>query len=354
VTGHKQGWEMPEVLIGGVRVPRVILGNLPFLGESYQGPEKNKEYVRRFSDVRATTSLLEKAFRQHGVTAISTMPPSTDRLTALFYLALKAASIETGTEPGIIACFMIPLRIGGRPVDDYRRWVTYHSIEAGGDGDVTEKYLKDPILLCREGWGEKFPQALRCTSPYGSDEICDLAYDETGLEETLRPLRDHKVLLVEAGSETDFLAMTGRVDLLNDVIDQARNILNCPVVVGTHHAGSTIPILENSKTGLAGYVTPVNSLGALMLPRQGKALQAIESSTRPIIAIKPMAGGRVPPEQAFRYAFGKVGADGCMIGAASEEELEVDIREVRRALELREHSPLPGKNQISSFPLGIR
>jgi hypothetical protein len=352
--GHIEETVIPEVLIGGVKVPRVILGNLPFLGESYQGPERNKEYVRRFSDVQATTSLLRKAFRQHGVTAISTMPPSTDSLTTLFYQALKTASIETGTEPGIIACFMIPLRIGARPVDDYRRWVTYHSIEASGDGDVTEKYLKDPILRCREGWGEKFPQALTGTPPYGSDEISDLTYDETRLEQTLRPLRDHRILLLEVGSETDFLVMTGRLDLLNDIIDQARNILNCPVVVGTHHAGSTIPILENSKTSLAGYVTPVNSLGALMLPRQGKALQAIRSSTRPIIAIKPMAGGRVPPEQAFRYALGKVGADGCMIGAASEEELETDIREARRALQLREHSPPPGKHQISSFPLGTR
>jgi hypothetical protein len=347
VTDDKQETAIPEVVIGGVRVPRVILGNLPFLGESYQGPERNKEYAQRFSDVQVTTNLLEKAFRKHSVTAISTMPPSKDRLSALFYQALKFASIETGTEPGIVACFMIPLRIGARPVDDYRRWITYHSLEASEDGDVTEKYLKDPILLCREDWGKKFPKALAGTLPYRSVEIGDLTYDETRLEETLRPLRDHKVLLVEAGSETDFLAMTGRLDLLTDIIDQARNILNCPVVIGTHHAGSTIPILESSKTGLAGYVTPVNSLGALMLPRQGKALQAIRLSSRPIIAIKSMAGGRVPPEQAFRYAFSTVGVDSCMIGAASEEELETDILEARRALQLREHPPLPGENQIS-------
>ena len=341
--------ELPVFEIGGVRVPRLILGNLPFLGESYQGPEKNRVYAQRFSKVEVTTKLLKEAIAQHGLTAISVMPPGMGPLSRLFFQALEAVSKETGVEPGLIACFMIPLRIGSKSVDDYRRWITYHSIEAARDKAVAEKYLTDPILLCREGWSEKFPVALANLRPYSSEEIRDLTYDRSRLEEVLHPLKEYRVLLIEAGSETDFLALTGRTDLLQEIIDQARDYLGCPAVVGVHHAGSTIPIIEDSRVGVEGYVTPVNSLGALMLPNKEKALEAIRSRNHPIIAIKPMAGGRVPPEKAFNFVFGDVGADACMIGVASEEELDIDVREARRAL-LRRGGLAWGKpNQMDSM-----
>jgi hypothetical protein len=332
---HVEVSELPTFEVGGVRVPRLILGNLPFLGESYQGPEKNRAYIERFSRVEATTELLRKAIAQYGLTTFSVMPPSMGPLSSLFFQALEVASKETGVEPGLVACFMIPLTIRSKPVDDYRRWVTYHSVEATGDRDVAEKYLKDPILLCREGWGEKFPLALANLRPYSSEETRDLSYDKARLESALRSLKEYKVLLIEPGSETDFLALTGRTDLLQEIIDHARDTLGCPAVVGTHHAGSTIPILEDSGIGVEGYVTPVNSLGALMLPTKERALGAIRSCKHPIIAIKPMAGGRIPPEEALQFVFGESGVDGCMIGVASEEELDVDVREARHALLLR-------------------
>lgn len=305
------------------------------MGESYQGPEKNLAYAQRFLEVETTMRLLKKAIAQYNLTTVSVMPSGMSPLSNLFFQALKAASKETGVEPGLVACFMIPLRIRSRPVDDYRRWVTYYSIEATKDRDVAAKYVNDPILLCRERWKERFPQALADLRPYGPEEIRDLSYEKAKLEEALRPFKEYMVLLVEPGSETDFLALTGRTDLLQEIINHARDYLGCPAVVGTHHAGSTIPILENSGIGVEGYVTPINSLGALMLPTRERALEAIKSCKRPVIAIKPMAGGRIPPEKAFPFVFGDARADGCMIGVASEEELDADVREARRALLLR-------------------
>lgn len=335
MRSYAEASEIPTFEIGGVKASRLILGNLPFLGESYQGPEKNRTYVQRFSKVETTTELLKKAIAQYSLTTISVMPPGMSPLSHLFFQALKEASKATGVEPGLVVCFMIPLRIQSKPVDEYRRWVTYHSIEASNDREVAQKYLKDPILLCREGWSEKFPLALANLRPYGQEEIRDLSYDRDRLEGALRPLREYKVLLIEPGSETDFLALTGRTDLLQEIVDHARDHLGCPVVVGTHHAGSTVPILENSGIDIDGYVTPVNSLGALMLPTKDRALEAIKSCKHPIIAIKPMSGGRISPDKAFRFVYGEAGADGCMIGVADEEELDADVREARRALLLK-------------------
>jgi hypothetical protein len=228
-------------------------------------------------------------------------------------------------EIGLISCFMIPLSLRGEHIDDYRRWVTYHSIEAEGKTDVTERYLSDPILLCREGWKQRFPEALTQMKPYSREEIADMILDKSRLEKMLSVLSGFRTLLVEPGSETDFLALTGRMDILEEVVATSAERLGCPVVVGTHHAGSTIPILDASTMPISGYVTPVNSIGALMLPTQKQALEALSNMKKTLIAIKPMAGGRITPEKAFEYVFRKVETAICMIGLASESELQQDI-----------------------------
>jgi hypothetical protein len=332
---YAEARELPTFKISGVEVPRLILGNLPFLGESYQGPEKNHAYVQRFSNVEVTVKLLKKAMEQYRLTAFSVMPPAMSPLSRLFYQALKAASEGTYVEPMLVACFMVPLRIKSKPVNDYRRWITYFSIEAANNKEFAMRYLNDPILLCREGWRENFSYCLANQQPYSSDEIRELSYDRTILAEILRPFEEYKVLLIEPGSETDFLVMTNRTDLLQEVIDYAKDHLGCPAVVGVHHAGSTIPVLEDLEIDVAGYVTPVNSLGALMLPKKEKALEAIKSCRRPIIAIKPMAGGRIPPEKAFPFVFEETRVDSCMIGVATEEELDSDFKEAQCALSRR-------------------
>jgi hypothetical protein len=333
------------VNIGGADVPRLILGNLPFLGESYQGPEKNRLYAERFSNVENTAKILRCAISEHGLTAVGAMPSANGRLARLFFEALERASSESGIDVGLVACFRIPMTIGGKPVDDYRRWVTYYAIEAGKDAEAEERYLRDPILLCREGWETRFPQALVNLEPYSPEDFSKIAIDKSTLEKTFNLLEGLNIILVEPGSETDFLALTGRLDVLEELVAYSKDRLRCPVVLGTHHAGSTIPILEGARLDIAGYVTPVNPIGALMLPTQKRALKAIFGSFRPIIAIKPLAGGRVSPSEAFNYVFNEVGAACCMFGAASEEELQVDVEAAKSVLGSGRTTSVPQRNR---------
>ena len=93
--GYAEAGELPTFKISGVEVSRLILGNLPFLGESYQGPEKNQAYVQRFSNIEVTTKLLKKAIEQYRLTAFSVMPPAMSQLSKLFYQGLRAASKGT-------------------------------------------------------------------------------------------------------------------------------------------------------------------------------------------------------------------------------------------------------------------
>ncbi len=323
---------LPTVEVAGVPLPRLILGNLPFLGESYQGPEKNKMYAERFLHLENTVNILRRAVMGFGLTAVGVMPPTMGELSRLFFEALRRVSTETQVEVGLISCFMIPLSIKGERLDDYRRWVTYHSIESQGKSEVTEKYLSDPILLCREGWGEKFPKALAETKTYSHEEIADMTLERSRLEKMLGAFSGFRTLLAEPGSETDFLALTGRTDILEEVVKTSAERLKCPVVVGTHHAGSTIPILDASGIAISGYVTPINSMGALMLPSQKQALEALSNTRKPLVAIKPMAGGRIVPAKAFDYVFEEVGAASCMIGLASEAELQQDVQAANRLI----------------------
>jgi len=318
--------KFPKMMMGGVVVPRLILGHLPFVGESYQGPERNKEYATRFSDIRNSIEILRLSVERYGLTvAAAGMMGSGEGLGGLFLKAIKEAERITETEIALIPCVQIPLSIGRRQVDAYRRWMTYYEIEKRTTDELARRYLEDPILGCRVGWSQRFKEALQKSKSYGRDEIRVLQIDMAEIDGAISILSGFKVLFLELGSETDFLTMTGRVDLLRSLVDHIRDDYGHGVLLGTHHAGSTIPLLEESGVKFEGYVTPVNKLGIMMFPTMNGALVALRGSGRPIIAIKPLAGGRIGPREALEYVYRELGMDFCMIGVGSESEAVEDF-----------------------------
>jgi hypothetical protein len=324
---------IPSIEMGGIQIPRLILGHLPFVGESYQGDERNKALAKTFSNVENMIKVIAKAVNEYGVTAMAVGAASESQLSSLLLDAVRKVSATTQTELSLTPCLRIPLSLDGKPIDDYRRWVTYYAFERRMVGDnLLKKYVQDPILLCRRGWAKKFPVAQEQSSPYSTEEIERLRINYAGLEVALASFKDCKVLFAEAGSESDFLAMTGRLDLLEEFTHFLGTRLRCSVLLGLHHAGTSIPILETSDLDVVGYVTPINRVGALMLPSQARALKAIMASRKRVIAIKPLAGGRVPPRQAFEYVFNEAEADASMVGVASEAEVDEDFPMALKAL----------------------
>jgi hypothetical protein len=328
----------PLIVVGGIPVPRLILGNLPFLGESYQGSATNRRYIAKFSRIENIVEILCSAVTSHGITAFAASPSTPGSPSEQYLTAVKETMRRTDREIGVIPCFRIPLVMDGRGVDDYRRWITYHAFERR-TVDVSAKYINDPILQCREGWREKFSEALARICPYSRAEVERLKLDVTRVEEAVSSLGELNILCVEPGSESDFLAMVGRTDLLGEFADRLHELSRRPILVGTHHAGTTIPLLEEAGIRYAGYVTPVNPRGALMLPSQSRVIEAIQPVRDRVVAIKPLAGGRVPPQDAFEYVFSEVGVAASMVGVASLEELNEDVRGARRALHVRDERP---------------
>jgi hypothetical protein len=87
----------------------------------------------------------------------------------------------------------------------------------------------------------------------------------------------------------------------------------------THLPGITIPRLEHS--GFEAYLAPLNPLGYLMEPDFNSALKAIVETSKPVIAIKPLAAGKLAPDSSlfeFIYKY----ADSMAVGMTSEKEIE--------------------------------
>ncbi|MEM2936378.1 MAG: hypothetical protein QW231_04280 [Candidatus Bathyarchaeia archaeon] len=326
MKSYVEASRFPLTEINGITVPRLILGHLPFIGESYQGPEKNRTYVNKFSNVENTIKILTKAVNEYGVTVAAASPANEGELAELFLRAVKETIHRTGIEIALIPCLRIPLMVGEEPIDDYRRWLTYYKIERllAGD-DILKKYLEDPILQCREGWREKFQHALAHSLPYEKGEQEKMRINYEKLKQAVASLREFRVLFVEPGSETDFLAMIERTDLLSELMDWLRGNFNYPVLLGSHHAGITIPILEMAGINFAGYITPINKAGVMMFPTQEIALEAIRGVKKPVIAIKTLAGGRIPPREALEWINKKTKIAAYMIGVGSESEADKDL-----------------------------
>ncbi|MBS7643861.1 hypothetical protein KEJ26_04740 [Candidatus Bathyarchaeota archaeon] len=319
--------KIPCIKIGNTLVPRLILGHLPFVGESYQGVDRNQEYIERFSKVENTIRFLLEAVEKFGVTVVGAMPATESKLARLYLDAINETIKRTGVEIAIIPCIRIPLVVGRTPLDDYRRWLTYYEIERKlATPKILDKYLEDPILVCgRVGWKERLLNTLAHSRPYCKDELRELKIDYGSFKSALLSLKNFKVLFVEPGSETDFLALTHKIDLLGELVDWIREEFGSNVLLASHHAGVTIPTLERAKIKFEGYVTPVNKLGVMMFPNPRMALKEIKRSSKPIIAIKPLAGGRLPPKEAFEYVFRRVKVSACMVGTGREAEITEDF-----------------------------
>ena len=306
-------------------VERVILGHMPLVGVSYQSLERDAEYRERFSRPGAMREVMDAALRM-GVRRFAAATSDSSPLAASHISALREMA-EGGHGVEVLPCIMVPLRLRGEPVDAFRRWATYLSHEEGEHPGVRGAALDDPILNFREGWRRRLPTSR----PYAQGDFDELRIDWGRVEACLGEFTEMEVRYVEPGSETDFLAMAGRLDLLGELADRIKGRGFRGVLFGVHHAGATIPILEEGLRGFEGYVTPLNPMGVMMLPSKGSAEEAIGATRREVYAIKPLAGGRVGPDEAFRYVFGH-DVEGCMVGCASVDEVREDLRAALRAI----------------------
>jgi len=322
---------MNQPLSEMLRKNRIVLGNLPMLGISYQGAMKDNEYKERFQDKAEMKKVIRVALN-HGVRFFAASGRAFNQLASNYLEAVKEIEAEDEKRLRLIPCIDVPLRFKGKRIDDYRRWKTHLEYEARQFGkQIIQRYLEDPILNCRQGWKE----SINLAKPYKLDELINkLEIDWKIWEESINEFSNYNVTWIEPGSGTDFLAIA-RSDLLKELLDKTRK-MGHHILLGSHHIGVSYQLISKELLkGFDGFVTPINKLGVMMFQTQKmveKAIKDIKKQGKLIVAIKPFAGGRIPPKEALTYVFKEIEADACMIGVGSEAEAMKDFEVAGKVL----------------------
>ena len=310
---------------------KIVFGHLPLLGISYQGREQDEKNRRKFSDKNEMKRVLKAALRE-GIGFFAASSPSFCELAPIYLDAVEEVESEEETELALIMHVGTPLELRGKRLDDYRRWKTHLEHESSLYGKETAgRFFEDPVLNCRHGWKND----LEGAKPYKLEKLKrDLKVNWKLWEESLDRLSDHNIAWIEPGSETDLLAIS-RIDLLGELLDRIQE-LGFRALLGSHHFGNSAPLITKEKLrGFDGYVTPINKKGVMMFPTQKRVertIAGIREEGKLVVAIKPLAGGRIRPREALTYVYRNIKADSCMIGVGSVEEAEEDFQTARSIL----------------------
>jgi len=90
--------------------------------------------------------------------------------------------------------------------------------------------------------------------------------------------------------------------------------------MSTHNGGETIPTTRDFDVAVVN--TPVNKIAWRMCPCVEEVLGAIREWPRKVIAMKPLAMGRIAPQEGIEFALGVFGVDGVCVGIATPAEAE--------------------------------
>jgi hypothetical protein len=90
--------------------------------------------------------------------------------------------------------------------------------------------------------------------------------------------------------------------------------------MSSHNGGETLPVAEGFDVAVIN--TPINKLAWRMCPCVEEVLGAVRNSSKKIIAMKPLAMGRLAPEEGLQYLACVAGIDATVIGIGTAAEAE--------------------------------
>ena len=332
MRGYLEGSQFPWTEIAGKKIPQIILGTHPFDGTTYTSVERDQQYREQWTGPQSMVDVMKPIVKRFGVTA-SRGFPSDSKLSRWHQEALRVTIEELDTEIAIVLGSILPRT----PRFDTRRYLYRLSLKMAGE-EFQKTWLADPI---HQYWFKHRntteseidaliteATALPLTPP---PELKNAEVDYERLESLLNRWKGFNVPIYASNETWEFLVLAQRFDELQELVTLIKKRFGT-FLLGTHYAGIIIPMVEAAGVTVDGYSTPVNAAGILMFPTPTFALNALQATTKPIIAIKPLGGGRVPPNQAFPYIFHEIGVHAAMVGIGSIEEAEETLNAAKTAL----------------------
>lgn len=332
MKSYLEGSSVPTAPLGAIEVPRLIMGIHPYDGCSYQDPVRDADNLRAFGQVERVVEVLAHAVTEEGLT-VAQVDHMIPHLNRLHLQAIWETERQVDVQIGLLAYILIPVTLDGEMVAySPKAHATFYAEGARRAGPAYhEELLRDEILrYTLDGSFDNLVTPAQAM-PYTAEEAARLEIDYPALERNLGFFAGWDLTIADPGAEIDLLAMVGRFDLIRDYLGFLRQRYDT-VITSVHHAGITIPLLEREGIDVDGYLTPVNEPGMYMFPTQELALDAIRQSKKPIVAIKPLAGGRYLGEKAFEYVFDEVGATTCLFGMGTIDQVRETAGAARRVL----------------------
>ncbi len=333
---HSRVQSIPTTPLGKIDFPRLTMGIHPFDGVSYQDEQRDAENLKLFGEVNPVADVIGHAVQNFGfsVAQVDHMIPQLNRL---HLQAIWETERRLQTNIGLLAYILIPISLNGENVSYSERahsTLFEYDVAAVGEDAYLEQIKKDKILEYTVGGTLDNLVTPKTVEPYSQTDAENFEIDYATLEQYLGFFAGCKILVADPGAEIDLLAALGRFDLIKEYLDFLRARFDT-VISSVHHGGITIPLLEENGIDLDGYVVPINEPGMYMFPTKERVVDAVRNTNKPVICIKPMAGGRYLGEKAFEYVFNDVGVESCMFGMGTIQQVTETATAARSVLGLR-------------------
>jgi hypothetical protein len=175
-------------------------------------------------------------------------------------------------------------------------------------GDGFTELLKKALLGAADKTGVLLPT------------IMIISQDFEDYVETYREL-NCQVMLVH-GQITDALYIKAKQTMQPEFADMLKRIRNEGFVpaMSTHNAGEVLPAAESFDAVVVN--TPINKIMWRMCPCEEMVLNAIRTTKKKVIAMKPLAMGRIAPQEGMDYVCRLPDVDGIVVGIGHEYEAE--------------------------------
>lgn len=296
----------------GVSLSRLVLGCDPFqiVSAFYPKPdEKLREYRTNFSGPDMTVEIVKAAVKENVNALIFCLVDG-------FIQAVKKMK-DDGLGLQLIPLFyQFPLKTEGHHIPFVKTEVTITN---------HRMYLKGQALYDDYVGSSEFKK-IEAAKSLSKTEIEKMEIDREKMTDTLKQFAElgtTKILM----TCIELYALIGRLDLL----EKARSIceeFGFSICAGSHMA-EAFKILDKEHLHFASYYAPLNKIGFFMFPNQNEMLKSILRIRELFMAIKPLAGGRIPPKEAFEYILNTKKNTVCMFGVSSTKEVAEGVKAFR-------------------------
>jgi len=193
--------------------------------------------------------------------------------------------------------------------------------------------VRSMMLSTGHARGEIIAQGIEAAQEQTGIEMSNLVIINPGFQEHLDFLRrvNCQVCLVH-GQNTDSFFRRAEGTFAAEFAELLAAIRAEGFVPGmsTHNGGETTPVAE--KFDVAVINTPINKIAWRMCPCVEQVLGVVRQSSKKIIAMKPLAMGRIAPEEGMQYIATVPGVDGVVVGIGTPAEAEETFGIGARAL----------------------